>query len=121
MSIDYYAVDTDDTERARQIVFDGHDADLGIDQEVLAQKILDAVPGFTRFEPDEGVEVDHIELSWEEDSYIQVTIGDAYVSVNHGSGKGDRQLEVLDAVLTLLGSEGLYIFDPQSDAMLMEY
>lgn len=53
-------------------------------------------------------------LRWEgEGSYVFVDITPGSVQVNHGTGGGDMQLEVIMEVLYALQQMGLYVWDPQ--------
>jgi hypothetical protein len=133
MSVDYFAVATEEASAARAIVEGDVPEDVGeLDKERLARAIEEVVPEFVRFQKDwgaiaksEGITVDEartqfssIELNWDRDSYVQVIVDDHLVSIHHGSGGGGRQLAMIGEVLRVLDSEGLSIFDAQNDEML---
>jgi hypothetical protein len=133
MSVDYFAVATEEASVARAIVEGDIPEDVGeLDKERLARAVEEVVPGFVRFQKDwgaiaksEGITVEKarlqfssIELNWDRDSYVQVIVDDHLVSIHHGSGGGDGQLTTIAKVLRVLDSEGLSIYDPQNDGML---
>jgi hypothetical protein len=133
MSVDYFAVATEEARAARAIVEGDIPEDVGeLDKERLARAIEEVVPEFVRFQKDwgaiaksEGITVEKarlqfssIELNWDRDSYVQVIVDDHLVSIHHGSGGGDGQLATIGKVLRVLDGEGLSIYDPQNDGML---
>jgi hypothetical protein len=133
MSVDYFAVPTDEAPIARAIVEEDIPAAIEeLDKEQMASAIEKVVPEFVRFQKDwgaiaksEGITIDEarmqfssIELNWDRDSYVQVIVGDHQVSVHHGYGGGDQQLATVLRVLRALYGEGLSIYDPQNDDML---
>ena len=133
MSIDYYAVPTEEIAMARAIL----DRDVPeevdeLDKEHLARALQEAVPEFVRFAKDwekiakrermtaeeARLQFSSIVLNWDREGHIQVDVDDYAVGVSHGFGGGELQMEVLERVLRVLAGEGLSIYDPQYDEML---
>jgi hypothetical protein len=132
MSVDYYCVPTDDVDSARAIMNGGSPQSAApLDKEELALRLLRRLPSFERFILDYeeiarvqnmSVEIaraqfNYIELNWQEDGYIQVTIQDSHVSVSHGPG-GRRQLAALETIFDEMKTAGLNIYDSQNDEMM---
>ena len=113
MSIDYYATRSNQREQCLEIVR-GTDSSLPLlNRDEVREALLEWVP-FLESEGPSGL----FQLQWQVESYIQVTIQEHYVTINHGTSVGDRLLKTLEAILETLEGQGLIIFDPQANSFL---
>jgi hypothetical protein len=132
MSTDYTAIPKRSEAYLDILGSDVEDEVITIDRMALANRLEAEFPDLERFKKDyaaiaesKGISEeearardDRIELNWDDDGYIQISVHDTAVGISHGFKGGRDMINMVERIFAFLREEGLHIWDPQGGDFL---